>query len=64
MATPVTRVLALFLLSTGVARAQNVFDSVRTANGYCQIWHAPPGFSNPSDLSYRRCAVAPALGWR
>src|SRR5215208_3010639 len=57
MTTPVTRVLALFLLSAGVAHSQNVHDSVRTTNGYCHIWYAPPGFSNPSDLSYRRCAV-------
>ena len=51
------RLMVLFVLSAGVSRAQNVFDSVRTANGYCHTWHAPPGFSNPSDLSYSRCAV-------
>ena len=51
------RLVALFVLTAGAARAQNVLDSVRTANGYCHIWHAPPGFSNPPDLSYSRCAL-------
>jgi TonB family protein len=57
MNRPVVRLLALFVFSAGVAHSQSVLDSVRTANGYCHIWYAPPGFSNPSDLSYSRCAV-------
>jgi TonB family protein len=74
---PATRLIALAMLCAGGARAQTVFDSVRTVNGYCHVWRAPPGLSNPSDLSYRLCAVdghpkrlngpdmpAPALGKR
>ena len=39
-------------------RAQSVFDSVRTSNGFCQLWQMPPGGSDfPVDASYRRCAL-------
>ena len=50
-------VTAAILPGAARARAQNVMDSVRTANGYCHIWQPPPGFSNPPDYSYSRCAV-------
>src|SRR5688500_15607914 len=41
-----------------VARAQSVFDSVRTASGVCYVWQLPVGFSDfPQDASYRRCAL-------
>lgn len=52
-----TRVIALVTLCAAGIEAQSVFDSVRTANGYCHIWQAPPGLSNPSDLSYSLCAI-------
>ena len=51
------RVIALVMLCAGGARGQTGLDSVKTADGYCHIWRAPPGFSNPSDLSYSLCAI-------
>lgn len=44
----------LVMLCRNVAQTQN---PVRTANDACQIWLAPPGFSNPSDNSYSLCAL-------
>jgi hypothetical protein len=52
-----TRVIAVALLCAAEIQAQTVFDSVRTGNGYCHLWQAPPGGSNPSDLSYGLCAL-------
>lgn len=49
--------VAVIAVFGATANAQSVFDSVRTANGYCQIRVAPPGGSNPVDLSYSACAV-------
>ena len=38
--------------------AQTLYDSVRTATGWCQVWQVPPGFSEfPRDASYNRCAL-------
>jgi hypothetical protein len=38
--------------------AQQWYDSVRTAAGWCRVWQAPPGESElPSDASYSRCAL-------
>ena len=49
--------IAAIAVIGATANAQSVFDSVRTGNGYCHIWVAPPGGSNPPDLSYSPCAV-------
>ena len=50
--------LTVVALAPVVARAQSVFDSVRTASGVCHIWQMQVGGSNfPEDASYRRCAL-------
>lgn len=52
-----TRVIALVTVCAAETEAQSVRDSVRTAHGYCRIWQAPPGGSNPPDHSYSPCAI-------
>jgi hypothetical protein len=53
------------LLGTRPLAAQrpSVFDSIPTPRGMCGVWVGIPGGSNPSDLSYARCALdrPPAL---
>lgn len=56
----VTRAFPLMAvaLTPVVARAQSVFDSVRTASGVCYVWQMPVGGSDfPQDASYSRCAL-------
>ena len=56
----VVRVFPLIAVALAplAAHAQAVFDSVRTATGYCHIWQMPVGGSDfPQDASYRRCAL-------